>query len=257
MVPPVSTMGAGANHMGAPASAMGPWGRPPPNELRYRTARPVLRRLTDRRRLRHQRWRVVVASAGAIALAATVATLWQADAARTRWVDTRMVVVTTGDLDTGRVIRAADLRTIELPLAAIPPDATTSSPGDLVGATVNRPMYAGEMVVDQRLGPAGLSAVASRVPSGYRAVAVPTGSATPPLSVGDRVDLLTVGDPYGARWSPAQSGGSSTGARAVARQVEVLATDGGTLTVIVADTAVADVVAAAVAGVMVAVLVGA
>jgi hypothetical protein len=43
----------------------------------------------------------------------------------------------------------------------------------------------------------------------------------------------------------------------VARQVEVLATDGGTLTVIVADTAVADVVAAAVAGVMVAVLVGA
>jgi Flp pilus assembly protein CpaB len=235
---------------------MGPWSRSPPHELRYAATRPALRRLTDRRRLRHQRWRAVAAVAAAVALAATVTTLWQADAARNQWVDTRMVVVTTGDLDTGRVISAADLRTVELPLAAIPPDATGLSPADLVGATVNRPMYAGEVVVDQRLGPAGLSAVAARVPSGYRAVAVPTGSAVPPLSVGDRVDLLTVGDPYASRWSPAPSGGSTTGARTVARRVEVLATSVDTLTVIVADAAVADVVAAAVAGVMVAVLVG-
>ncbi len=42
----------------------------------------------------------------------------------------------------------------------------------------------------------------------------------------------------------------------MARRVEVLATDADTLTVIVADQAVADVVGAAVGGVMVAVLVG-
>jgi Flp pilus assembly protein CpaB len=213
--------------------------------------------LTDRRQLHRQRWRAVAAVAAAVALAITVNTLWQADAARNRWTSMRAVVVTTGDLDTGRVISPGDVATVELPLAAIPEGATTSRPDELVGATVNRPIFAGEVVDDRRLGPAGLSAVAARVPAGFRAVAVPTGSAIPPLSVGDRVDLLAVTDPYGAGWALPQAAGSSSGARAVARAVEVLATDVNTLTVIVADTAVADVVAAAVGGVMVAVLVGA
>lgn len=186
----------------------------------------------------------------------TVNTLWQADAARNRWTDTREVVVTTGDLDTGRVIGVDDVRAVKLPQAAIPSGATTASVDQLVGATVNRPIYAGEVVVDGRLGPAGLGPVAARIPAGFRAVAVPTGSAVPPLAPGDRVDLLAVGDPYGARWSPSASGGSPGAARTVARRVEVLATDADTLTVIVADQAVADVVGAAVGGVMVAVLVG-
>jgi Flp pilus assembly protein CpaB len=198
----------------------------------------------------------MVAAATAVALGMTVNTLWQADAARSRWTDTREVVITTGDLDTGRVIGAADVRTVELPQAAIPAGATTASVDQLVGATVNRPIYAGEVVVDGRLGPAGLGPVAARIPAGFRAVAVPTGSAVPPLAPGDRVDLLVVGDPFGARWSPGASGSSPSAARTVARRVEVLATDTDTLTVIVADQAVADVVGAAVSGVMVAVLVG-
>lgn len=235
---------------------MGPWPRPTSDVLHQRAERPALRRLTDRRRLRHQRWRVVVVVATSVALAVTVNTLWQADAARNRWIDTREVVVTTGDLAAGRVIGPDDLRTIELPRAAIPAGATTSSANDLVGATVNRPIYAGEVMVDGRLGPAGLSAVAARVPAGFRAVAVPTGSAVPPLAPGDRVDLLAVGDPYGARWSGGGSGASWAGARTVARRVEILATEVDTLTVVLPEQTVADVVAAAVDGVMVAVLVG-
>ncbi len=126
----------------------------------------------------------MVAAATAVALGMTVNTLWQADAARSRWTDTREVVITTGDLDTGRVIGAADVRTVELPQAAIPAGATTASVDQLVGATVNRPIYAGEVVVDGRLGPAGLGPVAARIPAGFRAVAVPTGSAGSPAGTG-------------------------------------------------------------------------
>jgi hypothetical protein len=48
-------------------------------------------------------------------------------------------------------------------------------------------------VVAARLAPAGLVGAAALVPAGERAVAVPTGPApTPPLVVGDRVDVLAV-----------------------------------------------------------------
>jgi Flp pilus assembly protein CpaB len=61
---------------------------------------------------------------------------------------------------------------------------------DPVGRVVTAAIVAGEPVVEQRVAPEGLSAVAALVPPGHRAVALPVTLAPLPVAVGDRVDVL-------------------------------------------------------------------
>jgi pilus assembly protein CpaB len=149
-----------------------------------RAARRALRSLAVR-------WIVVAAAAaGAAAQAAAVAA--DAEAARAAWGDTLEVVVAVRDLPAGRRLATGDVRVEARPVAVIPAEAVRAIPA---GATLRALVVAGEVLVDSRVAPAGLSGVAALVPEGWRAVAVPTsgagfGSPAPPLHVGDRVDLV-------------------------------------------------------------------
>jgi len=222
------------------------------DQLHRRAAPDTLQRFTDRRRLRHARWRLVTLTAIAVAVGATLHTLWQADAARASWADVRLAVVTTAEVPAGSQLTTGDLRVVELPAAAIAAGAVADPVGDLVGRSVTQTMFAGEVVVEQRLGPAGLSATASRIPRGHRAVAVPMTSTSPPLAPGDRVDLISVTPT--ARVSV--SGAARPGATTIATGVEVLEFTPTTLTVIVDDASVSDLAQAVVNDTVVTVLVG-
>jgi SAF domain len=113
-----------------------------------------------------------------------------AGAARDRWGDTRPVVVATRDLEPGEVLEGTDTEIRDLPTAVLGDAVLAEAPA---GAVVRHPIVAGEPVVAARLAPTGLVGTAALVPEGERAVAVPTGPApTPPLVVGDRVDVLAV-----------------------------------------------------------------
>jgi hypothetical protein len=77
-----------------------------------------------------------------------------------------------------------------LPQAAVSPGALAEPP---VGSVVRQSVLTGEALVSERLAPQGLTGVAALVPAGHRAVAVPVGPvATPPVAVGDLVDVLAV-----------------------------------------------------------------
>jgi Flp pilus assembly protein CpaB len=113
-----------------------------------------------------------------------------ADAARDRWGATRPVAVATRDLVPGDVIDGASAELRDLPQAVTGPAALGEVPA---GAVVRHPIMAGEALVAERLAPQGLTGVAALVPPDQRAMAIPVGPAgAPPLSVGDRVDVLAV-----------------------------------------------------------------
>jgi Flp pilus assembly protein CpaB len=92
-------------------------------------------------------------------------------------------------------------------------------------------ILAGEVLRAERLAPAGLSAVAARLPRGTRAMAVPVEpGSVPDLVLGDRVDVLVA-------LAPEASGGGPPGF-ALATDVLVVAVDDAAVTIAVpADTA--------------------
>lgn len=126
-----------------------------------------------------------IAAAALTALTvATVARVTGAAAAeRDRWGERIEVVVATADLEPGDVLRGQ----VQLvPAALVPAGARTAPPdGEVVAAWIG----AGEIVLERRLAPAGVSAVAALLPPGTRGVAVPIGLAPLPVEVGDRVDV--------------------------------------------------------------------
>lgn len=137
------------------------------------------------------RWVAVAAAAGAVAVSARSVGA-EAVAAREAWGAGVAVAVATGDLDAGEVVGAGDVRVEERPAAVVPEGALTEPP---VGRTVTAAVLAGEVLVEARVAPGGVRGVAALVPRGWLAVAVPTsssgfGTPSPPLDVGDRVDVL-------------------------------------------------------------------
>jgi hypothetical protein len=175
----------------------------------------------------------------AVAAGLTVTSLvGGAGAARDRWGDTRPVVVASRDLEPGDVLHGGATEVRDLPAAVLGDAVLTEAPE---GAVVRHPILAGEPVVTARLAPAGLVGAAALVPPGERAVAVPTGPApTPPLVVGDRVDVLTVlpagpapeaGDRPGGVGAP----GASDPAFALVEQAAVVDVADGVVTVAVPE----------------------
>ena len=141
-----------------------------------------------RRRLRLRPRRPLPFWLAAVALTAltvsTVARVTGAAAAeRDRWGERIDVLVASSDLEPGDELRG-ELRSV--PAALVPAGArTTGAEGETVAAWIG----AGEIVLESRLAPAGLSAVAALLPPGTRGVAVPLGLAPLPVEVGDRVDV--------------------------------------------------------------------
>ena len=167
------------------------------------SAHPVLLGVRVRRALA----RAVVRRAAVLGLAVAtglvvVSLVSSADAARQRWGRARPVAVATRDLAPGDVVDASVVEVRRLPQAAVAPAALTEPPS---GSVVRQPVAAGEPLVAERLAPEGLTGVAALVPAGRRAVAIPTGPlAAPPLTIGDRVDVLAV-VPVPADGRPPQS----------------------------------------------------
>lgn len=150
--------------------------------------------------------RIAVASV-ALATALVVGLLVRAGhEARDRWGATRPVVVAQRDLTAGEVVDASAVEVRELPVALV---GGASLDTDPIGSVVRYPIMAGEPLVGDRLAPQGLRGVAALVAAGDRAVSIPTGPlGTPPLHVGDNVDVLVVlpsaGDIYDQSADPSQ-----------------------------------------------------
>jgi Flp pilus assembly protein CpaB len=97
------------------------------------------------------------------------------------------VVVATRAVPAGAVVRVGDVERRTLPLGALPDGYLTEPP---VGRVAVVPLFRGQVVVAGHVARPGANGVAALVPRGWRAVAVPTDGASPPLRTGDRVDVL-------------------------------------------------------------------
>lgn len=141
--------------------------------------------------------------------------------ARDQWGDSLAVWVTIVPLDAGQLISAADVRRRELPLGAIPDDATIVDP---TGSRLRDAVAAGEVVRIGRLAPQGAGPMAARLPPATRGITlrVDDGSV---LVEGDTVDLIAM-----------------AGGRSVATDTRVIASGDGWATFAVADHMVSAVV---------------
>ena len=146
--------------------------------------RPVGRRRL-RLRLRHPMTYWAIAAVSAMITVSSISRVADAAAAeRDRWGVRVPVVVATADIEPGEVVRA-ELR--RLPAGVVPAGAVRAPvEGQLATAWIGR----GEIVLAQRLAPAGLSPTTALLPPETRGVAVPQGIAPLPVVVGDRVDVL-------------------------------------------------------------------
>ncbi len=202
-----------------------------------RNSAVVRRRLRRRwtplwlRRHRGLYWVVALGVAGLSAHTLATA-LARAEDARAQWGTSRTVVVARRRLDVGAVVRAGDVTTASWPSALVPRGAVDDVDA-IEGRTVVDAIQADEAVRTERLAPDGLRGVAALIPAGWRALAVPAGSAPLTLSVGDRVDLdAAVADAI-AGPSSSTSSSSISPAFVVAANALVVAVDDRSVTVAV------------------------
>lgn len=139
-------------------------------------------------RRRPRLWWALVALTAAAAglLASSIAA--RAEAARAAWGETELVVIANGDIEVGDRVEPGDVTVEARPRVLVPAGALHALPD---GAIASAAIVAGEVVVESRLAPAGLSPLAASLPAGTRAVAIPAElGLTAPLQAGDRVDVL-------------------------------------------------------------------
>jgi pilus assembly protein CpaB len=98
------------------------------------------------------------------------------------------IVTAARDLLRGTTLTAEMLSATEVPSAYAPPGAVNRVE-DAVGDTLGSDLATGEPVTRTRIGSAHAGPLASQVPSGMRAMAVPVASAEG-IVVGDHVDVL-------------------------------------------------------------------
>lgn len=153
--------------------------------------------LGPRRRLRLSRSPFVfwLAVAGLALLTASVVAraVGSAQSLAARYGPLRPLVVAARPVAAGAVLSGGDVDVRLVPASFRPPGAFSSA-GDVKGRTPVVPLLAGEPVLPGHLAPDGLSGVAALLPAGTRAVAVPTGTSSPPLERGDVVDVLATLD---------------------------------------------------------------
>lgn len=124
----------------------------------------------------------------------------QAEDAQAAWGRGAPVLVATEDLQAGDRLESGNTRLVTHPAPLVPAGALTSLPDD---GRVATPVYDGEVVREERLAPAGASVLAARLPAGARAMAIPVEPGiTPPVVVGDRVEVLVALPPEAAGDGP-------------------------------------------------------
>jgi Flp pilus assembly protein CpaB len=145
---------------------------------------------------------LAVAALAVLTWSVVAGSLGRAQAQAHRFGSLRTAVIPARFVDRGAVVAPGDVTTKQLP-AAFLPDGYESAAGAVAGRTAVSPLYPGQAVVHDQLAPDGLKGVAALLPSGTRAVAVPTGGATAPLRRGDLVDVLaTFNSPNGEAPEP-------------------------------------------------------
>ena len=164
----------------------------------------------------------------------------EAVARRDAWGQAVPVVVAVADLEAGAVVRTGDVTVERRPAPLVPRGALGELP---VGRVVTASILAGEVVVAARIAPGGLSGAATLVGRGHRAVAVPVTGGAPPLSVGDRVDVVATFDAFEVEALP-------SGVVAAGVVVVHVDTDAGLVTVAVAQADVPRVAFATARGVV-------
>lgn len=160
----------------------------PPLARRARPSGPAPRR---RRRRTALQWWAATALAAASTFTAVSQATESAAAARRAWGETATVTVARRLVPAGAVVEPGDIDRRTVPRRLVPRAAVAV---DAVGQTARQTLHPGEIVLAARLAPVGLSGVAALLPEGTRALAVPGGAGTPPLQVGDRVDVLATFD---------------------------------------------------------------
>lgn len=110
-----------------------------------------------------------------------------ADARARYWGTLAEVPVVDRPIGAGETIEAADFRLRAVPEALLPESTVVFEP---VGLTAVVPLVPGEVIIEAKVGPAGLQGAAAMLSAGQRAVAVPRTDTTPPVSIGDRVDVI-------------------------------------------------------------------
>ena len=117
----------------------------------------------------------------------------RARAEAARYGSLRTVAVARRPVDVGTVLRPDDVSEARVP-AAFLPEGWVRTTSDVVGRTVVVPLFRGAPVLRGQVAPWGVQGVAALLPPGARAVAVPTGGASPELRAGDVVDVLATLD---------------------------------------------------------------
>ncbi|MGI9606654.1 MAG: hypothetical protein ACR2P0_10990 [Acidimicrobiales bacterium] len=163
-----------------------PW-RWIPFRLRLRLA--SLRAVAVRRRVLR---RTLVLTLLASATLVWASSWGRARDAQDRWGPHHPVVVAASDLSVGSNLVSADLEVRDLPRSLVVDDALTRLPhGDrtlVIGART------GEVITNRHL--AGSDGSGLVVADGTRAVAIAMDDSTPPIGVGDPIDLVLISDPF-------------------------------------------------------------
>ena len=115
-----------------------------------------------------------------------------AEASAARYGSLVRVPVVLRSVDAGAVLRAGDVEERVVPRALLPAGPVARSP---VGRVALVPLVPGDVVLAARVAPSGLRGIAALLPEGARALSVPVGPGTPPLEVGDHVDVLASLEP--------------------------------------------------------------
>jgi pilus assembly protein CpaB len=154
--------------------------------------------LALRRRPRHRR-ALVIALAASCGVA-VMGVVQRAEDAAAAWGSSVPVLIATRDLVPGDRLDADNTRVEAHPAPLVPDGALSALPEDRLVAEA---VFAGEVLREERLAPAGLSTVAARLPAGTRAMAVPVEPGlVPSLVLGDRVDVLVALAPEAAGEGP-------------------------------------------------------
>lgn len=144
-----------------------------------------------------------------------------ASSAERRWSETQSVWVASADIEAGRPITSDHIAAVELPMAALPDDATTDNP---IGRRPNVSMARGEILREGRLAERGVGPVAALLGPTDRGITIQIDEGSV-LDVGDRVELLAL-----------------VGGRTLAVGAEVISVDGRWATFSVAAGQVSGVV---------------
>ncbi len=173
------------------------------------------------------RWWTAVAALGLLTLIVVRSALATAADAKATYGPPVLVPVVITAVAAGDAVAPSAVVSTRRPSSSVP-DAEVAQ--DWAGRTALVPLVPGEVLLASKLAPDGLVGAAALLPAGARALAIPGGpGGRPPLTIGDRVDVLaTVADSGEA--------GASAPTLTVATAALVLHVDDATDTVTVAVT---------------------